>query len=918
MYASWGYDLPGGARAAHENDMGGHSVVTSRVAFSANYTAIVVALLGLLLSAPLSSAQEYSSVERAAPHAVPGDIREFPFLFNGYSGHWSRDEWIWISARGLFAQSSGTPRAAVWALEEELGNQLLLEELWIERGFIQKLAAQTFAVVNANSLEDLTTGNDAGTKLIAILDQSPLAQELLSHLSPEHQFRRNRAFMVRRGEQEIFALCCPTQEELDRLQSDIEGTVDLVRTYDFHRGIAGVRTNHLTITSGYQHNPFFLISLFRELGCTWVMTSGYNDWMLGEPVRGALQEVGDPFLWVSGQFVTGGTLYGMDRYPDVQDNTVEQCLDWAEERDGYFFANLSAANDENADRYSGYIVSGTGDQDRIAELAAPFISQTGDINRSAPVFMVVLLEKGATLTQDSLMQGILERRAVAVYPGGAVVGPVELRRAMQILLLEGATLENCFPGPLALHAQIAAGSIEIAAENLTERDVNVTLSLRPSTGISIRKGDWSAPFVLKAKEHRELSVPIEFLPESNDTNSLIQVVAESDAEQTRALAHITVPPIVNAHPLLFDTPGPVDYPVSIWNPGTAASVPVRLAVFRRDGSEQVLELERTLACEPWKDSHYSFALKLDSGDYRVEVSALGVTKTGLVSVRPPEGTASTRMEDLNGDGVDEIIMENDHVGVAVLRTGGRVIEYTLKDSGENIFFKLWPEKPPMHGKVGGVRQFYPFGGLEEFIGYPYIGGHTEFRYEIIQAEGDKARVRVWANIHGSEISKIYTLCGGGPILEARYAFSNMTPSLNVIGINPLFELGKSTGPEDRYYFPEDELVETRPELERYYGRATFPREGWAAGYDTEENLALVIGYPVDNAIYLHLWNNHPDNTPTPYYYTELQPWIELDHGTTTYFSYYVLGDTGPWEALRDSFADFGLVTKSTKDAPWQR
>ncbi|GMV94732.1 MAG: hypothetical protein AMXMBFR82_45100 [Candidatus Hydrogenedentota bacterium] len=898
--------------------MGVHSVITSLGAFSGNYTALVVALLGLLLSAPIASAQEYSPVERSAPHAVAGDIREFPFLFDGYAGHWSRDEWSWTSARGLFVQSNPTARAAVWAMEEDLGSQLLLEELRIERGFIQKLAAQAFTVANADSLEDLTTGNDAGTKLVALLDRSPLAQELLKQLSPEHQFRRNRAFMTRYGEQNLFVLCCPTQEELDQLKSDIETTVALVRDYDLHRGIAGVRTNHLTITTGYQHNPFFLISLFRELGCTWVMTSGYNDWMLGEPVREALQEVDVPFVWVSGQYVTGGTLYGMDRYPDVQDNTVEQCLDWAEDRGGYFFANLAAANDDNKNRYSGYIVSGTGDQDRIAELAAPFISQTGDINRSAPVSMVVLLEKGAALTQDSLIQGILERRAVAVYPGGAVVGPVELRRAMQILLLEGATLESRFPGPLSLHAQIGNGALHIAVENLTEQDVNVTLSHHPSAGVSIREGNGPAPFDLKAKERRVLSVPIELLPESSDRNSLIQVIAESDAGQTRALAHITVPPIVNAHPLLFDTPGAIDYPISVWNPGATTPIPVRLAVIRRDNSERVLELERTLACEPWNESRDTFPLDLETGDYRVEVAALGVTATGLVSIRTPEGTASTRLEDLNGDGVDEIIMENEHVRVAVLRTGGRVIEYTLKDSGENVFFKLWPEKPPMHGKVGGVRQFYPFGGLEEFIGYPYIGGHTEFRYEILQAEGDKARVRIWANIHGSEISKIYTLYGGGPVLEARYAFSNMTPSLNVIGINPLFELGKSTGPEDRYYFPEDELVETRPELERYYGRATFPREGWTAGYDTEEDVALVIAYPVDNAIYLHLWNNHPDNTPTPYYYTELQPWIELDHGTTTYFSYYVLGDTGSWEALRDTFADYGLVTTSTKDAPWQR
>jgi hypothetical protein len=144
----------------------------------------------------------------------------------------------------------------------------------------------------------------------------------------------------------------------------------------------------------------------------------------------------------------------------------------------------------------------------------------------------------------------------------------------------------------------------------------------------------------------------------------------------------------------------------------------------------------------------------------------------------------------------------------------------------------------------------------------------------------------------------------------------MTPTLNVIGINPLFEIGPSTGPEDRYYFPEEELVETVPELERYYGRGVFAKEGWAAGYDTELDISLLIGYPVNDAIYLHLWNNHPNNTPTPYYYTELQPWLELKHGTTTYFTYYVYGNEGPWEPLVEAFRKLGLVSKRESSLPW--
>jgi len=61
-------------------------------------------------------------------------------------------------------------------------------------------------------------------------------------------------------------------------------------------------------------------------------------------------------------------------------------------------------------------------------------------------------------------------------------------------------------------------------------------------------------------------------------------------------------------------------------------------------------------------------------------------------------------------------------------------------------------------------------------------------------------------------------------------------------------------------------------------------------------------------MFLHLWNNHPDNTSTPYYYTELQPWLKIKHGTTTYFSYYLFGRDGDWKTALEKFRQLGLVT----------
>ena len=850
-------------------------------------------------------------------------MRHWDFSYDGFKDHWSRDAWRWNAARGLFLQSQQTAEGALWAMEEEIGNQLMLEELWVQQGFLDELMKGEFTQLERPSPEAMAAA-PAGNLLLAVTDQDDVGRDLVSKLPEAWQFRRNRAFFLKGSAGTLFVLACHTADELTRLQSIVTYTVALVKENDFHRGLAGVSTNYLMITPGVGHNPFDLVAMARKLGCDWMMVSGYNDWMMPEPVRRALSEVGDPFVFVSGQTLAGGAMFGIDRYPDIQNNTLDQCLDWAEEKGGYYFASLSAAGDEHADRYKGYLIGGRDDQARLDELDVPFLAATGDIYREAPTTMLVLLPKSTPLTQQSLFDAILAKQAVAVYPEGVVVGPRTLRHAIQFLLLEGTGLSNRVGGDVQVEAAIDGGTLSVALRNAGTQAQIATLAFQTGQGLRFREGasTHSTAATLQPDEEMTISIPLEFTPAAGGHNNLVSVTVEAqsgaDAAITpRALAWTKTPPTITFNTLRYDAPGTVTYPVSLWNGSDNGSVPMTFVVSRKDTGEEVHSTERVVAATPWRETRQEITFDVASGDYVIEASALGATTVGQLAVREAPGEVSVHEEDLDGDGAPEVIMENETVRVAVLMEGGRVIQYILKATGENIFFQLWPKTPPLHGTVGGNRPFYPYGGLEEFIGYPYIGGHIVYQYEILQPSGSRGRVRVWANIHGSRISKIYTLYAGGPVLEASYAFSEMTRSIDTLGINPLFELGPSTGPEDHYYFPEGEdLVETRPELERYYGRATFPREGWAAGQDPDAGVSLVIGYPVNDAVYLHLWNNHPDNTPTPYYYTEIQPWLQLHHGTTTYFSYYVLGGTTDWKVLLDTFRGAGLVAERINPEPW--
>ena len=321
---------------------------------------------------------------------------------------------------------------------------------------------------------------------------------------------------------------------------------------------------------------------------------------------------------------------------------------------------------------------------------------------------------------------------------------------------------------------------------------------------------------------------------------------------------------------MLDVPGTITYPVTIYN-YTDEKVQVRLKVFAAQTHKPVLVDRISLDVPRWHKTISHFKLSLEAGKYITKVVALGDSAQGKISIKSQKGQVSVHEEDMNDDGIPEIVLENSKIRATILLFGGRVIEYIVKSRNENLLFKLWPEKPPWADQPRGVRAFYLYGGLEEFIGYPYIGGHIVFKYEILKQQGNYARVRVWANIHGSKIEKTITLFGDSEVLEVRYALNNMAPNIHVIGINPLIEIGPSTGPEDVYYFPATKLEKRSPVLERYYGDIFFLKEGWSAGHDTEMDISLIVGYPVNDAMFMHLWNNHPNNTPTPYFYTELQP-----------------------------------------------
>ncbi|MGB9895464.1 MAG: hypothetical protein ACPLN2_06125, partial [Thermoproteota archaeon] len=87
---------------------------------------------------------------------------------------------------------------------------------------------------------------------------------------------------------------------------------------------------------------------------------------------------------------------------------------------------------------------------------------------------------------------------------------------------------------------------------------------------------------------------------------------------------------------------------------------------------------------------------------------------------------------------------------------------------------------------------------------------------------------------------------------------------------------------------------------RLYGKRFNLSENWVAAFDEQEKVGLIMAYDKNIPFLTHLWMNTPENSDSHYSYAEVQPWIKVNVGTTTYFSYYLYGFTGSVEVALES------------------
>ena len=844
------------------------------------------------------------------------------FQFNGYTEFWHGTYQKWTRYGNLFKIVTPDVEYSIAQSKLDVAEDMGIPGLSMEEGFFNGLIAEPYISMEQPSiqqLEDSLTGNnvlafvDANSETGKELtkkytkNNTPLEEMLESHQSIADGIIEVNAFVLEDGKRKLFVISSTDQKSRSQIKDLLISTEKILNDYDMKRGWFGAKTllNSVTSTPGH---PLEVIGKGMNEGNSWFVFDGYMDFLSKEEIKRWTEEVNLPIITDVGF----SPIYGLKNYDSLQVQsmfTPESWVKYAHEKGGYVFRKVY---DPQADSshlpYDGYIAT-EGNKEQIDNENVPFVSITGNLESGADSCMVLFIKKGEQLTEKRLWESILGRREVAVLDKGKMMGPALYRNALEIMLLDRVFIEEYFGDRVSIEASTKGYQLNITVRNTYSHAVSGKLGIVIPAELKLT-GDTTSTLNIPANSTKILTFKI--LPEAsamNRTNPIAVHYNWGNAEKS-TLTMLDLPPAISVYHLLYGHSPMITYPVTIHNFTQSASFPVKVEVLEDNKSAKVIfKSEQTCSTSIGTFKNMTFGLNVPSGNYLVKVTALGLDNISQLGVGKAVGTAHVYKIDLNNDGTSEYRMENDSVQVTLLTIGARVIEYIIKSRNDNILFKLWPEKPNDDRRPFRKREYYPYGGFEDFIGQPSIETHKVYDAEILKKDGDYVQVKMTANYYGNKIEKIFTLYGDSPLLGIQLALTFKNRELNMIGPQPMLVLGNKPRQEDVYTFPEiGGLRHYSMDPDKYYGRILHLTEGWNAGYDPKQDITFVGAYPVDQPLFLHMWFNHPSNPGSHYFYTELQPWTPIFQKSTMYFSYYVWGSGGPWENGVKALRERNLIT----------
>jgi hypothetical protein len=844
------------------------------------------------------------------------------FQFNGYTNYWHdiyRDQ---IRYGNLFKIVVPKMDYTIAQNKIDMATEFGVPGLAMQEGFLYSFYKDQYSTFDQPGLQKLTesavSGNilvmvdpttEAGKKLAEKLPADYVWKDKLkSHQYNAKDFTEVNVFYLENGSKKIYVISSTSKEQRDKALALIESTKSILSKYDLHRGWLGAETLQKSVTCTPGHYLEVIGKGMNE-GNTWFSFTGYMDFLSQRELIDWLAKVNLPVVADVGY----GQMHGLKDYDGLQVQsmfTTDSWINFAHEKEGYVFRQVyDPTGETDKFKYDGYIAS-EGNKEQIDNENVPFISSTGNLYSGTENSMVLFIPKGNPITKKLLWEAIMDRREVAVIEAGKMMGPAEYRNALQLLLIDRVWLEEYYGDRIDMVATTRDYKLILNITNRYPKAVSGSLNIVLPPELKMN-GGLTTQVSIPANSSKTLEFELNPQAAAMRKTNPIAIHLKWGEQKKSTLTMLDLPRAISTHQLLYGHAPKVIYPVTIHNFTDKTTFPVKVDVVDKNNPKKVIYTS-SKSCTTGKATftNLSFDLEVPAGSYNVKVTAMGVENISQLGVGQAAGKPYLYELDLNSDGIMEYRMENDSVQVTLLTTGARVIEYIVKSRNDNVLFKLWPEKASDDKRPFRKRGYYPYGGFEDFLGQGSMETHKVYDVEILKKEGDYVRVKMSTDYFGNKLEKIFTLYGNSPLLEVQFALTFKNPEANVIGPQPILELGAKHWTEDVFTIPEkDGLHEYRMKPEDYYGRAFIMKEGWNAGYDEKEDITFVGAFPVTEPYFLHMWMNHPKNSEAHFYYAEFQPWTPIYQKSTMYFSYYIWGASGKWQNGVQELRNRNLITE---------
>ena len=833
--------------------------------------------------------------------------------FSGYfRGEWIEKSWFWANFAGLLDFSLPDISFEIEKLENTCFKKIGLGTIFVQPGIFSELVSlgNLIELKFPEKIEEIPKEEN---NLLVICTKDSNIYKFLKPDKKSVLEYDNEIHISYFENKKIFVLASSSKENALKLYSLVKNTIDLLKKYKIVKGWPFYNTNYYMISQRVE-NPIVSLSKAINQGCSWMFLIGPYENLTVKELNKWIKNVGLDFVVTSGQVSNDGKvlMLDMEDYPSFQGCNYKVAYQWYKTHNGYLFVRFSAydvLDDIPENSFDGYIFE-KGNSQYLKEVDKPFLvfEHFFDFEK-VPASMFVLIPKDTALNIETLMKSILGKKCIGVFPPNYLVGPEELLKFFSILFLEKDYLLRNFRKNILFETHIEGNQLKIEIINTTDSEIDGHLIIHAPNCISIEKSKIFMQLASRGKT--SLRIPFKVIGTIEGNIAPIFLVFKNDKESYYDITYVSIPDIVSVPQMLFRYSNNIIIPVTIFNLSDKENIYVNLIVNKDD--KTILDKNFNLLIKPGDISNIDLTLQLEPGEYDVSIKFLDKEAKCKLLVNEPKGNVIWYKSDYDKDGLEEIILENEKVRIIVLPWEGRIIRFSLKDRDQDVLFKIWPKRPLNWRDANRRSEYWPYGGLEEFINYPTVGCHVPFDLKILNASQNSVTVEASAVIHGNKIVKNITLFGDLPLVEVIYKIIAKNPELNVLGVNPLIRIGGSCDQNHIFIFPTEKGYEKRRYLKnRMYGEFFDLKEGWVAGYDEEENITLVTLFPPDVPYVTHLWMNTPLNRASHHYYVEIQPWVKIKENNPLYFSYYMYAESGFWKETVEKLRKINLIREKNK------